>query len=79
MKISYKWLKDLMNFSLTAEETAAILTDCGLEVEGVETFETVRGGLRGLKIAPPSAPYSTAVTSLSPSRNRNCAASPPRV
>ena len=50
MKISYKWLKDLMNFSLTAEETAAILTDCGLEVEGVETFETVRGGLRGLKI-----------------------------
>ena len=50
MKISYKWLKDLMNFNLTAEETAAYLTDCGLEVEGVETFETVRGGLRGLKI-----------------------------
>ena len=50
MKISYKWLKDLMKFDLTAEETAAILTDCGLEVEGVETFETVRGGLRGLKI-----------------------------
>ena len=50
MKISYKWLKDLMKFDLTADETAAILTDCGLEVEGVETFETVRGGLRGLKI-----------------------------
>jgi phenylalanyl-tRNA synthetase beta chain len=50
MKISYKWLKDLMNFNLTAEETAAYLTDCGLEVEGVETFETVKGGLRGLKI-----------------------------
>jgi phenylalanyl-tRNA synthetase beta chain len=39
-----------MNFNLTAEETAAYLTDCGLEVEGVETFETVKGGLRGLKI-----------------------------
>jgi len=50
MKISYKWLKDLLNFNLTADETAAYLTDCGLEVEGVETFETVRGGLRGLKI-----------------------------
>lgn len=50
MKISYKWLKDLLNFNLTAEETAAYLTDCGLEVEGIETFETVKGGLRGLKI-----------------------------
>ena len=50
MKISYKWLKDLLNFNLTAEETAAYLTDCGLEVEGLETFETVKGGLRGLKI-----------------------------
>ena len=50
MKISYKWLKDLLNFNLTAEETAAYLTDCGLEVEGVEAFETVKGGLRGLVI-----------------------------
>ena len=50
MKISYKWLKDLLNFNLTAEETAACLTDCGLEVEGMETFETVRGGLRGIVI-----------------------------
>ena len=50
MKISYKWLKELLNFNLTAEETASYLTDCGLEVEGIETFETVKGGLRGLKI-----------------------------
>ena len=50
MKISYKWLKELLNFNLTAEETAAYLTDCGLEVEGIEAFETVKGGLRGLKI-----------------------------
>ena len=50
MKISYKWLKELLKFNLTAEETAAYLTDCGLEVEGMEAFETVKGGLRGLKI-----------------------------
>ena len=50
MKISYKWLKELLKFNLTAEETAAYLTDCGLEVEGIDTFETVKGGLRGLKI-----------------------------
>ena len=50
MKISYKWLKELLKFNLTAEETAAYLTDCGLEVEGIELFETVKGGLRGLKI-----------------------------
>ena len=50
MKISYKWLKDLMKFNLTAAETAEYLTDCGLEVEGEETFETIRGGLRGIKI-----------------------------
>ncbi|MBQ5993161.1 MAG: phenylalanine--tRNA ligase subunit beta [Bacteroidales bacterium] len=50
MKISYKWLKELLHFNLTAEETAAYLTDCGLEVEGIDTFETVKGGLRGLKI-----------------------------
>ncbi len=50
MKISYKWLKELLNFDITAEETAKHLTDCGLEVEGMEIFETVKGGLRGLKI-----------------------------
>ena len=50
MKISYKWLKELLKFNLSAEETAAYLTDCGLEVEGMDTFETVKGGLRGLKI-----------------------------
>ena len=50
MKISYKWLKDLLTFDLSAEETAVYLTNCGLEVEGMEVFETVRGGLRGLVI-----------------------------
>jgi len=50
MKISYKWLKDLLSFDLSAEETSIYLTNCGLEVEGVETFETVKGGLKGLVV-----------------------------
>lgn len=50
MKISYKWLKDLLTFDIPAEEISIYLTNCGLEVEGVETFETVKGGLRGLVI-----------------------------
>lgn len=50
MKISYKWLKELLTFDLSAEETSIYLTNCGLEVEGMETFETVKGGLRGLVI-----------------------------
>ncbi|MCQ2287184.1 MAG: phenylalanine--tRNA ligase subunit beta, partial [Bacteroidales bacterium] len=50
MKISYKWLKDLLTFDLSAEETSVYLTDCGLEVEGIDTFETVKGGLKGLVI-----------------------------
>lgn len=50
MKISYKWLKDLLTFDLSAEETSVYLTNCGLEVEGVETFDTVKGGLKGLVI-----------------------------
>lgn len=50
MKISYQWLKDYIDFDLTPEETAKYLTDCGLEVEGIEQFESVKGGLRGLVI-----------------------------
>lgn len=50
MKISYKWLKELLTFNLSAQETSVYLTNCGLEVEGMETFETVRGGLKGLVI-----------------------------
>ncbi len=50
MKISFNWLKQYLNFDLTPEETAQHLTDCGLEVEGIEMFESVKGGLRGLVI-----------------------------
>lgn len=50
MKISYNWLKNYVNIDLPAEETARLLTDAGLEVEGIEKHETVKGGLEGMVI-----------------------------
>lgn len=50
MKISYNWLKNYINTDLSAEEVSRILTDTGLEVEGIEHFESVKGGLEGLVI-----------------------------
>lgn len=47
MKISYNWLKEYIDTDLPVDEAAAILTDTGLEVEGVEDYESVKGGLRG--------------------------------
>lgn len=50
MRISYNWLKEYADFSMDPEELGRILTDTGLEVEGIEEFETVRGGLEGVVI-----------------------------
>ncbi|HEX8516118.1 MAG TPA: phenylalanine--tRNA ligase subunit beta [Bacteroidia bacterium] len=50
MKISYNWLKDYVNTDLSPEEVGKLLTGCGLEVEGIEKFETVKGGLEGIVI-----------------------------
>ena len=50
MKVSYNWLKDYLDFALSAEEVAEILTDTGLEVESVEKLESVKGGLEGVVI-----------------------------
>ncbi|MBO4645593.1 MAG: phenylalanine--tRNA ligase subunit beta [Bacteroidales bacterium] len=50
MKISFNWLKQYITFDLTPEVTADYLTACGLEVEGIETYESIRGGLRGLVV-----------------------------
>lgn len=50
MKISYNWLKTLININQTAEEVAELLTSSGLEVEGIESFESIKGGLKGIVI-----------------------------
>lgn len=47
MKISYNWLKEYIDIDLSPTELANILTNIGLEVEGTELFESIRGGLRG--------------------------------
>ena len=50
MKISYSWLKNYINIDVDPQKIAAILTDSGLEVEGFEKQQTVKGGLEGLVI-----------------------------
>jgi len=50
MKISFNWLKEYINIGLDAKTVSEILTDIGLEVEKVETIESIPGGLKGLKI-----------------------------
>ena len=45
MKISYNWLKDYVPTNLSVEKVEDLLTFCGLEVESIETVETIKGGL----------------------------------
>ena len=50
MKISYNWLKQFIKIDWNSEETAALLTDLGLEVEVVEKYQSVKGGLEGIVV-----------------------------
>ncbi|MBL6657552.1 MAG: phenylalanine--tRNA ligase subunit beta [Flavobacteriales bacterium] len=50
MKISYNWLKEYINIDLDANVVAKYLTDTGLEVEGIEIVESIKGGLKGIVI-----------------------------
>ena len=50
MNVSYKWLKEYVDVELTAQEVADALTSIGLEVEGVEEVQSIRGGLEGLVV-----------------------------
>lgn len=50
MRISYNWLKQFLKIELPSEETSAMLTDLGLEVEIVESFQSVKGGLLGVVV-----------------------------
>ena len=50
MKISYNWLKQFIKIDCKSEETAALLTDLGLEVEIVDKYQSVKGGLEGIVV-----------------------------
>ena len=50
MKISYNWLKQFIKIDWTPKQTAELLTDLGLEVEGVESFTSIPGGLEGVVV-----------------------------
>ena len=50
MNISYSWLKKYINCDLDADTVSKILTSTGLEVEGAETSESIKGGLKGLVV-----------------------------
>ncbi len=50
MKLSYNWLKQYIDMDVDPQELSRILTDIGLEVEGLEKFQSVKGGLEGIVI-----------------------------
>src|SRR5208283_2203403 len=50
MKISYNWLKQYADIDIEPEELSKVLTNCGLEVEALEEFCSVKGGLKGCVI-----------------------------
>lgn len=50
MTISYNWLKQFIDIPWNAEKTGELLTDLGLEIEGIEDFSSVKGGLDGVVV-----------------------------
>ncbi|GGX32555.1 phenylalanine--tRNA ligase subunit beta [Aquimarina muelleri] len=50
MKISYNWLKQFIKTDWDVEKTGELLTDLGLEVEGIDAYQSVKGGLEGVVV-----------------------------
>ncbi|OSY89370.1 phenylalanyl-tRNA synthetase subunit beta [Tenacibaculum holothuriorum] len=50
MKISYNWLRQFLQIDWEAEKTGELLTDLGLEVEGIEKVESIKGSLQGVVV-----------------------------
>jgi phenylalanyl-tRNA synthetase beta chain len=50
MRISYNWLKQFLKIDWTPEQTSELLTDLGLEVEGLDKYQSVKGGLEGVVV-----------------------------
>ena len=71
MNVSYKWLKEYVDFNMTPDEVAKALTSVGLEVEAVEEVQSIRGGLKGLvveEVEPRRNSRLNVVTSMSRSK-----------
>ena len=47
MNISYKWLKEYVDFDLSPQQVCDALTSTGLEVDALEEVQSIRGGLKG--------------------------------
>ncbi len=50
MNISYNWLKDYLDIEMTPRQVTEALTSIGLETDGLEEVESIKGGLKGLVI-----------------------------
>ena len=50
MNISFKWLKEYLQFNLSPQETADALTSIGLEVDSLQEVQAVKGGLKGIQV-----------------------------
>ncbi|MDA9107292.1 phenylalanine--tRNA ligase subunit beta [Flavobacteriaceae bacterium] len=50
MNISFNWLKEFLNIDIDIEKVSNILTDIGLEVEGIDDFQEIKGGFKGLLV-----------------------------
>jgi len=50
MKLSFNWLRRYLDVPYTPEQVADMLTLIGLEVEGIEVVESIRGGLKGVVV-----------------------------
>ena len=50
MNVSYKWLKEYVDFDLTPQQVCDALTSTGLEVDALEEVQSIRGGLKGLYV-----------------------------
>ena len=48
MNISFNWLKEFLNIDIEIEKVSEILTDIGLEVEGIDEYQEIKGSLEGL-------------------------------
>ena len=73
MKISYNWLQQFLQITEEASKIGELLTDLGLEVEGIQTKESIKGSLAGIVVG---ATLSLLVSLVSFDNEQNCQSNP---